>query len=270
MAANRLNRLLGMETAAIPLLLQSALIGLSIAAPVGPIGLLCIQRTLDHGPRVGLATGLGAAVADALYGAIGAFGVTAVITLLTGAHTGLAVGGAIFLLWLAWKAWQGGETSQAASVKGGVKGGVRGWQAFGGTFLLTLSNPATILSFIAVFSSLAAGMATASPAWMIAGVFIGSAAWWLLLVGLVGRLRERLQAKTPALDTARIGRPTGRLRRVSAVFAGCLSPSSKDYLGRSPEGTAMLAGSTAKHIARAGRLGSGPALGPRENNRKVR
>ena len=179
-----------METATLPLLLQSALIGLSIAAPVGPIGLLCIQRTLDHGPRVGLATGLGAAVADALYGAIGAFGVTAVITLLTGAHTWLALGGALFLLWLAWKAWHASDARQAANVQGGVKG----WQAFGGTFLLTMSNPATILSFIAVFSSLAAGMATASPAWMIAGVFIGSAAWWLLLVGLVGRLRERLRA----------------------------------------------------------------------------
>ena len=180
-----------MDTSPLPLLLKSALIGLSIAAPVGPIGLLCIQRTLDHGTRVGLATGLGAAVADALYGAVGAFGVTAVITLLTGAHTLLALGGALFLLWLAWQAWQGAPAQRAAAVQGGVKG----WHAFGGTFLLTMSNPATILSFIAVFSSLAGGMTTASPAWMIAGVFIGSAAWWFVLVGLVGRLRERLQAR---------------------------------------------------------------------------
>ena len=172
-----------------PLFFKSALIGLSIAAPVGPIGLLCIQRTLDHGPRVGLATGLGAAVADALYGAIGAFGVTAVIVLLTEARAPLALGGALFLLWLAWKAWQGSEPRRAAAARGGV----RGWQAFGGTFVLTMSNPATILSFIAVFSSLAAGMNTASPGWMVAGVFIGSAAWWFLLVGLVGRLRERLR-----------------------------------------------------------------------------
>src|SRR6185295_12209722 len=104
------------------------------------------------------------------YGAIGAFGVTAVITLLTDAHTPLALGGALFLLWLAWKAWHGQETTQAAAVTGGVKG----WHAFGGTFLLTMTNPATILYFIAVFSSLAGGMATTSPAWMIAGVFIGS------------------------------------------------------------------------------------------------
>ncbi|MGM9481571.1 LysE family translocator [Roseateles sp. NT4] len=178
-----------MDTATLSLFLKSTLIGLSIAAPVGPIGLLCIQRTLDHGTRVGLATGLGAAVADALYGAIGAFGVTAVITLLTGAHTLLAVGGALFLLWLAWKAWHDAQARQAAAVQGGVKG----WHAFGGTFLLTMSNPATILSFIAVFSSLATGMGAVSPGWMIAGVFVGSAAWWLVLVGMVGRLRERLQ-----------------------------------------------------------------------------
>lgn len=183
-----------MDSSPLPLLLKSALIGLSIAAPVGPIGLLCIQRTLDHGARMGLATGLGAAVADALYGAIGAFGVTAVITLLTAARAPLAVGGALFLLWLAWKAWHGAPAGQAAPTRGGTGGGIKGWQAFGGTFLLTLSNPATILSFIAVFSSLAAGLAAASPAWMVAGVFVGSAAWWLLLVGLVGRLRERLRA----------------------------------------------------------------------------
>lgn len=172
---------------------QALLMGLAIAAPVGPIGLLCIQRTLDHGPRIGLATGLGAAVADAVYGAIGAFGVTAVIRLLTGARPLLALGGAVFLLWLAWRAWHGAEPHQAAAANGGVKG----WHAFGGTFLLTMSNPATILSFIAVFSSLAGGIGSvsaASPAWMIAGVFLGSAAWWFVLVGMVGRLRERLQA----------------------------------------------------------------------------
>jgi threonine/homoserine/homoserine lactone efflux protein len=171
------------------LFFKSALIGFSVAAPVGPIGLLCIQRTLDHGPRIGLATGLGAAVADALYGALGAFGVTALIALLTGARAQLAFAGALFLLWLAWHTWRGADPQQAAVARGGVKG----WHAFGGTFLLTVSNPATILSFIAVFSSLAGGMSLTSPAWMIAGVFAGSAAWWFVLVGMVGRLRVRLQ-----------------------------------------------------------------------------
>ena len=180
-----------MDTSLISLILKSALIGLSIAAPVGPIGLLCIQRTLEHGPRVGLATGMGAAVADAIYGAIGAFGVTALTTLLTDARSLLASGGALFLLWLAWSVWHGPEQKQAAVTSGNIKG----WHAFGGTFLLTMSNPLTILSFIAVFSSLAASRSAASPGWMIAGVFLGSASWWFLLVGMVGRIRAHLKTE---------------------------------------------------------------------------
>ena len=78
--------------------LQSALIGLSIAAPVGPIGLLTIQRSLNHGAAAGLATGLGAAAADAIYGAVGAFGVSALVAALSAARVPLAIGGGLFLL----------------------------------------------------------------------------------------------------------------------------------------------------------------------------
>jgi len=165
---------------------KAALIGLSIAAPVGPIGLLCIQRTLDHGPRAGLAAGLGAASADALYGAAGAWGVAAVISALTGARMALGVAGAVFLIWLAWATWHSGGASQAAAGRPGE----RPLRVFATTFALTLANPATILSFIAIFSALAAAVVGASPAWMVAGVFAGSAAWWLVLVGCVARLRH--------------------------------------------------------------------------------
>ena len=89
----------------VDLFLSSLWIGLSIAAPVGPIGLLVIQRTLRHGIAVGLATGLGAAVADAAYGAVGAFGVSALIRALQGARVPLALVGGAFLLWLAWRTW---------------------------------------------------------------------------------------------------------------------------------------------------------------------
>lgn len=82
---------------------QSLLIGLSIAAPVGQIGLLAIQRTLDEGRAAGLATGLGAALADAVYGAIGAFGVTGLIHWLLGVKPWLGLFGGGFLLWLAWR-----------------------------------------------------------------------------------------------------------------------------------------------------------------------
>jgi len=180
-----------MEAPFFMLFAKSLVIGLSIAAPVGPIGLLVIQRTLQHGSTVGLATGLGAAVADAVYGAVGAFGVTSLIGALTAARVPLALAGGAFLLWMAWKTWTAVPPDHAASAKGG-----QGLAAsFAGTFVLTLSNPATIFSFIAVFGALAAQGAPASPWPMIAGVLLGSAAWWLLLSAAVGRLRHRFDAR---------------------------------------------------------------------------
>lgn len=182
---------------------QSMLIGLSIAAPVGPIGLLVIQRTLQHGRAVGLATGLGAAAADAVYGAVGAFGVAWLITALAGARRPLALAGGGFLLWLAWRTWSAPPAAQAAEVEAG-----RGLlPAFAGTFVLTLSNPATILSFIAVFGVLAGQGAPVSPWAMIAGVGLGSALWWLLLTTGVNRLHAHLDARARRL-----------VNRVSAVL----------------------------------------------------
>jgi threonine/homoserine/homoserine lactone efflux protein len=174
-----------------PLFAQSLLIGFSIAAPVGPIGLLTIQRTLNRGAAAGLATGMGAAVADAAYGAVGAFGVTVLIQALTAARLPLAIGGAAFLLWMAWSIWRAPVAERAAQAGSGTDL----LRCFAGTFVLTLSNPATILSFIAVFGALAGRLQVASPWTMIAGVLIGSALWWLLLATAVGRLRERFDAR---------------------------------------------------------------------------
>jgi len=180
-----------MPDAAFALFGQSLLIGFSIAAPVGPIGLLTIQRTLQLGPRAGLATGLGAAVADAVYGAVGAFGVTALIGALTAARVPLVIGGALFLLWLAASIWRAPVADHAAAVRGGTDL----LRCFAGTFVLTLSNPATILSFIAVFGTLAGRVAVSSPWAMIAGVLVGSALWWLLLSVAVGHFRERFDVR---------------------------------------------------------------------------
>jgi threonine/homoserine/homoserine lactone efflux protein len=193
----------------LPLFLASLLIGLSIAAPVGPIGLLTIQRSLDHGPRAGLATGLGAAAADAVYGAVGAYGVSWLVDALIAARVPLALFGSAFLLWMAWQLLRAPLAAQAA-----VAAPARNpWQYFGGTFVLTLSNPATIFSFIAIFGAMSAsgGRTTASsPALMVAGVLIGSALWWLFLSGVVGRLRGRFDARWRR-----------RINRVSAaVLAG--------------------------------------------------
>lgn len=174
----------GSATAAV--FAQAALIGFSIAAPVGPIGLLTIQRSLNHGAAAGLATGLGAAVADAAYGAVGAFGVTALVGALTAAKVPLALGGGAFLLWLAWRCWRAPPAEQAASVPGGTEL----LRCFVGTFALTLSNPATILSFIAVFGTLAGRLQTSAPWTMVGGVLFGSALWWLLLSQVAARGRQ--------------------------------------------------------------------------------
>jgi threonine/homoserine/homoserine lactone efflux protein len=173
------------------LFLQSLVIGVSIAAPVGPIGLLVIQRTLQRGRAIGLATGLGAALADGVYGAVGAFGVTSLIAWLNSMRLPLALAGGVFLLWLAWRSWTAPLAAQAA--KNNDSRDVI--SAFAGTFVLTLSNPATIFSFIAIFASLGASGTPASPWPMIAGVSIGSALWWLLLSSVIARWRERFDAR---------------------------------------------------------------------------
>lgn len=169
---------------------QSMLIGLSIAAPVGQIGVLAIQRTLQHGAAAGVATGLGAAVADALYGAVGAFGVTALIAWLVDHRTVFAVVGSAVLLWMAWRI----ARQPPAARRGGGEPAPLG-RLFAGTFVLTLSNPTTILSFIAVFGAIAGRTADASPWVMVAGVFAGSALWWFVLAGAVGRLREHFDER---------------------------------------------------------------------------
>ncbi|MFO1327411.1 MAG: LysE family transporter [Rubrivivax sp.] len=169
---------------------QALLIGLSIAAPVGPIGLLVIQRTLARGAAVGLATGLGAAVADALYGAVGAFGVTTLIRALQAARVPLALLGGVFLLWLAWRSWTTPPATRSAAAADARS--LAG--SFAGTFVLTLSNPATILSFVAIFGTLGSQLDTASPWTLVAGVLAGSALWWLLLSAAVAQLRARFDA----------------------------------------------------------------------------
>jgi threonine/homoserine/homoserine lactone efflux protein len=175
--------------------LESLWIGLAIAAPVGPIGLLVIQRTLRRGFATGLATGTGAAVADAVYGAVGAFGVTALIQALQSARVALALGGGAFMLWLAWRIWQSPPSPVAAPV---ADRGAGHAAAFAGSFALTLSNPATIFSFIAIFGAMGARADAdgfASPGTMIAGVLTGSALWWLLLSAGVNALRYRFDAR---------------------------------------------------------------------------
>lgn len=172
---------------------RGALMGFAIAAPVGPIGLLCIQRTLDGGALRGLVSGLGAATADAIYGGIAAFGLTVIAAFLMEQRLWLAAFGGAFLCYLGVRTVLARPATQAAR---GSSAGLAG--AYASTFVLTLTNPITIFSFLAIFAGM--GLAGrqgdhAAAGVLVLGVFCGSAAWWLLLSGGVARLRRRF---TPA------------------------------------------------------------------------
>ena len=172
-------------------LLRGFVVGISIAAPVGPIGVLCIRRTLAGGRWIGFISGLGAATADALYGSIAGFGLAFLSGFLLQQQSWLRLIGGIFLLYLGIKTALARLAVRAAQVQD------RGWLgAYSSTLFLTLTNPMTILSFAAIFAGL--GLASRAGDYLgagalVLGVFLGSACWWLTLSGLVSFLRNRMK-----------------------------------------------------------------------------
>ena len=175
-----------------PFWLKGMLIGFAIAAPVGPIGLLCIQRTLARGRWSGVLSGLGAASADAVYGCIAGFGLASLAGLLLAWQMELRLVGGLFLLYLGWRTWLTPPAAEQARVRPSRAGLLGDYLS---TLALTLTNPVTILAFLGIFAGLGlaggAGDFTAAGA-LVLGVFAGSLLWWLLLAGGVGLLRGRL------------------------------------------------------------------------------
>lgn len=167
-------------------------LGLSIAAPVGPVGVLCIRRTLAHGHLYGLVSGLGAATADACFGLLAALGLSALPALLSGVRLPLRLVGGAFLCYLGVATFL--ARPSAAAAQGGDPPRLMG--AYVSTLALTLTNPMTIL----MFASMLAGLGFASRGYalalvFVAGVFLGSASWWLLLSSGVGLVRSRLDER---------------------------------------------------------------------------
>jgi threonine/homoserine/homoserine lactone efflux protein len=176
----------------ISFLLKGLIIGFSIAAPVGPIGVLCIQRTLAEGRTAGLMSGLGAATADAVYGCIAGFGLTIISNFLLDQHILFRFMGGSFLCYLGLKTFLAEPAEQVASAKGKSFIG-----AYVSTFFLTVTNPMTILSFVAIFAGL--GMvgtreSHAAAGTLVLGVFAGSALWWLILSSSVAMLRAKFDS----------------------------------------------------------------------------
>jgi putative LysE/RhtB family amino acid efflux pump len=186
---------------------EGILVGFAVTAPPGPVGGLCIERTLRLGIRQGLCTALGALLADVFYGTVAAFGlaqvalppglVREVVAVLVAAA--LAFLGATYLR----RAWLGGASARAAEVKprgGGLAGLVAG------TFLLTLGTPGTLPAFVAMFASLGlaakSGATPGGPFFVVAGVVAGAAAWWLALCSVVHRYRDRAQGWLRGMEFA--------------------------------------------------------------------
>jgi threonine/homoserine/homoserine lactone efflux protein len=174
------------------LLVRGFILGFTIAAAVGPISLLVIRRTLAEGGAVGLASGLGVATADGTYGAIAAFGLTAVTDLLVAGRRPLGIIGGLFLLWLAWRTIRS-VPGEAAADTDRPRRGLPG--AYLSLLGLTLTNPMTILSFTALFVGLGiTGGNALGAATLTAGVFAGSSAGWVVLITGLEMVRSRLSA----------------------------------------------------------------------------
>jgi threonine/homoserine/homoserine lactone efflux protein len=172
------------------LFLKGLAFGFVLAAAVGPMWVLCLRRTLAFGPLAGLASGMGIAVADGLYGAVAAFGLTAVAGVLLGHSQWLGLLGAVFLVYLGIRALV--SAPAVPDSKPGKPASIA--SAFVSTLGLTLANPPTILAFAAIFAGLGLGQhADYAAAWLVTlGVFLGSASWWLILAAGAGALRRRL------------------------------------------------------------------------------
>ncbi|MFM7346180.1 MAG: LysE family translocator [Tagaea sp.] len=170
---------------------KGLVLGVAIAAPVGPIGILCIRRTMQHGFAAGVAGGLGTAVADALYAVLVALGFATVLSGWLADNDWVRLFGSMMLLFLAWQAWNTAPAPEAASVDSKTLGGT-----FVATFVLTVANPATIMTFLAVFAAFEVDRADLSgAAWLVAGVFLGSLGWWIVLAGAVSALRAKIDER---------------------------------------------------------------------------
>jgi threonine/homoserine/homoserine lactone efflux protein len=205
----------------IAFLIKGLIIGLSIAAPLGPIGILCINRTLAEGPRMGFICGLGAATADALYALAGTVALSAIAQWLIDDRTALRIIGGVFLVYLGARTFMRPTVLLPNSARSKALLPPGAHTAFMSTFLLTIANPMTLLSFAALFAGLGVtpvGMvreADTAAASLVLGVFLGSALWWLTLSTCIGRVRHLIGPNTLTV----INRVSGTVLTAFGLYA---------------------------------------------------
>jgi threonine/homoserine/homoserine lactone efflux protein len=170
-------------------LIKGFVVGFSIAAPVGPIGILCMRRTIRGGLASGFITGLGAASADAVYGLIAGFGLAFISNFLMSQQVWLRSVGGAFLIYLGLRTFFSKQLLQEGPSKINSHAG-----SYVSTFFLTLTNPMTIIYFTAIFAGLnlaGANRNYVSAGTLVLGVFSGSALWWFILSGGISLAKSK-------------------------------------------------------------------------------
>jgi threonine/homoserine/homoserine lactone efflux protein len=180
------------------LLIRGFVLGFAIAASPGPIFFLCLRRTFLRGWLTGAVSGLGVATADGFYAAVAVFGIAAVAGVVAGGAKWLALVGGAALIAIGVRSVL--DRPAAATDQSAPTGRGLAW-AYASTLGLTITNPATIVSFVALAAALGAGLrgGFAPPATVVAGVALGSATWWLLLAASAALLSTRV---TPSVTRA--------------------------------------------------------------------
>ncbi len=173
-----------------PPLLIGIAIGFSLAAPIGPVGILCIRRALADGRTAAFVAGLGAALADAAFGSVVVLGLGAVTGVLDD-HAGvIRAAGGLFMTWLGLHAWR----TAAVAVEAVPGSGPGLWRDFAATFVVTITNPGTVLGIIGIAAAFGPAVRTSDPAEaaiLVAGIFTGSGLWWLVLSAAASAARAR-------------------------------------------------------------------------------
>jgi threonine/homoserine/homoserine lactone efflux protein len=202
---------------------RGLVLGLMIAAPVGPIGILCMRRTIQKGMWIGFATGLGAACADGLFAAVAALGVAAILEFMRHYALSIRMLGGLFLIFVAWHTWHD-KPKQPDSVhlpdgiappKPSDAGFLSAVNALLSGYIITMTNPLTLFGTLAVVATFGNLQTRLDASTLVAGIFSGSTLWWLLLSGGVALVRGRFTEKRVII----INRATAVVLAVIAVWA---------------------------------------------------
>lgn len=176
-------------------LIKGIIVGLAVSIPLGPIGILCVQRVINKSWRSGFYSGLGAAISDTIYAIVAGFSLTYIINFIKENEFIFQVLGALILLVLGIHIYSKDPVADAKKYR---KKGTNYLQDFMSTFIITFSNPLAVLIFLAVFAGSGIVLKLSEPInaiFVVMGVFIGATGWWLGLTSLVNMLRHKFNLR---------------------------------------------------------------------------